>query len=52
MIGLKELEEMKAEFEREKLFVEAKISVVEKMIEKEKVAEETPEEVVCNENGI
>jgi hypothetical protein len=45
MIGLKELIDMKDEFEHEKIFVEAKISVVknliEKEIEKEKETEET-----------
>lgn len=56
MIGLEELLGMKAEFEKEKLFVEAKIAVVGEMIAKEnaKVEEETPvaDEVVGSEGEI
>ena len=39
MIGLKELLEMKEKFEHEKIFVEAKIEVVNQMIETEKEKE-------------
>ena len=47
MFELKDLYEMKSEFEKEKAFVEAEISVVDKMIAKEeaKSVETTEAEV-------
>lgn len=44
MIDLKELIDMKDEFEHEKIFVEAKLSVVKSLIEKETKKIEAPEE--------
>lgn len=49
MIDLKELVDMKDEYEHEKIFVEAKISVVNSLIEKEVAKVQGQEQVEIGE---